>query len=55
MNLKAGILQYFAFVLMGLVQGALIGFGQALAMRKTSVSVPGKQWVLVSALGTGAT
>ncbi len=50
-----GILQYFAFVLMGLVQGALIGFGQALAMRKTSVSVPGKQWVLVSALGTGAT
>lgn len=50
-----GIFQYFAFVLMGLVQGALIGFGQALAMRKTNISVPGKQWVLVSALGTGAT
>lgn len=50
-----GLVQYFAFVLMGLVQGALIGFGQALAMRKTSVSVPGKRWVLVSALGTGAT
>ncbi len=50
-----GLVQYLAFVLMGLVQGAIIGFGQALAIRKTSVWVPGKQWVLVSALGTGAT
>jgi hypothetical protein len=49
-----GILQYFAFAAAGLLQGALIGFGQALALRKTTVSVPGKQWVLVTALGTGA-
>ena len=49
-----GLVQYFAYAAAGLLQGALIGFGQALALRKTSVSVPGKQWVLVTALGTGA-
>ena len=49
-----GFVQYFAFALAGLLQGALIGFGQALSMRKTNVAVPGKQWVLVSALGMGA-
>jgi hypothetical protein len=49
-----GFIQYFAYAAAGLLQGALIGFGQALALRKTSVSVPGKQWVLVTALGTGA-
>lgn len=50
----AGFVQYLAFALAGLLQGALIGFGQALSMRKTNVAVPGKKWVLVSALGMGA-
>lgn len=50
----AGVVQYFAFALAGLLQGALIGFGQALSMRKTNVAVPGKKWVLVTALGMGA-
>ena len=49
-----GLFQYFAFAAAGLLQGALIGFGQALALRKTTVSVPGKQWILATALGTGA-
>jgi hypothetical protein len=49
-----GLVQYFALAAAGLLQGALIGFGQALALRKTTVSVPGKQWVLVTALGMGA-
>jgi hypothetical protein len=49
-----GVVQYFAFALAGLLQGALIGFGQALSLRKTAVAVPGKKWVLVTALGMGA-
>lgn len=49
-----GIVQYLAFALAGLLQGALIGFGQALSIRNTVVAVPGKQWVLVSALAGGA-
>ena len=50
----SGFVQYFALALAGLLQGALIGFGQALSMRKTNVAVPGKKWVLVTALGMGA-
>lgn len=50
----SGFIQYFALALAGLLQGALIGFGQALSMRKTNVAVPGKKWVLVTALGMGA-
>ena len=49
-----GVVQYFALALAGLLQGALIGFGQALSLRKTNVAVPGKKWVLVTALGMGA-
>jgi hypothetical protein len=49
-----GIVQYLGFALAGLLQGALIGFGQALSLRNTVIAVPGKQWVLVTALGAGA-
>jgi hypothetical protein len=48
------ILQFFGFAAFGLLQGALIGFGQALALRNSVVSVPGKMWILASTLGAGA-
>lgn len=48
------VVQFFGFALFGLAQGALIGFGQAIAMRNTDVSVPVKAWVLASMLGAGA-
>jgi len=47
-------IQFLGFVAVGLLQGALIGFGQALAMRKTVVSVPGRLWIMASTLGAGA-
>jgi hypothetical protein len=49
------LLQYFIFIGAGLLQGALIGFGQALALRNTRISVPGRQWIAASSLGAGAT
>jgi len=50
----APILQFFGFAAFGLLQGALIGFGQALALRNSVISVPGKMWITASTLGAGA-
>jgi hypothetical protein len=49
------LLQYVIFVVAGCVQGALIGFGQALGMRGTKVAVPGRTWIAASSLGAGLT
>lgn len=48
------VLQFFGLAFMGLVQGALIGFGQAVALRGTVMEVPLKPWVYASTLGAGA-
>ena len=50
----APIFQFFGFAAFGLLQGALIGFGQALALRGSVISVPGKMWIAASTLGAGA-
>ncbi len=47
-------IQFVVIAIFGIGQGAIIGFGQSLAMRKTDVSVPLRGWISASALGAGA-